>query len=203
MSAVILTDEQREALQEITNVGMGQAGASIATILNEFVHLSVPKIFILRADEISPSIVSLVGDAEVSAVRQAFHGAFRGEAIVIYRNQSHTDIADLMGYDPDVDTVEEYELILDVTNILVGACLGGVAEQIRADIGFSAPSIMAEHIPAGRLISPDEVGSAWALFVEVNFALEGRSFACHLIALMPEEEILAVGKALDWFMETL
>lgn len=200
MSESILTDEQREALQEITNIGMGQAGASIATILGEFVHLSIPNIHILRADDIPQGIVKLVGPGDVSAVRQAFHGSFRGEAIVIFRDQSPKQIADLMGYDPDM--AEEYELILDIANVLVGACMGGIAEQIKADVGFSAPSIMAEHTPADRLIAASEVGPSYALFVEVNFALEGRSFACHLIALMPEDEILVLGKALDRFMES-
>lgn len=200
MNESILTDEQREALQEITNIGMGQAGASIATILGEFVHLSIPNIYILRADEIAQGIVKLVGPGDVSAVRQAFHGSFRGEAIVVFRDQSPKHIADLMGYDPD--TVEEYELILDIANVLVGACVGGIAEQIKADVGFSAPSIMAEHTPADRLLAASEVGPSYALFVEVNFALEGRSFACHLIALMPEDEILVLGKALDRFMES-
>ncbi|MBN8488628.1 MAG: chemotaxis protein CheC, partial [Burkholderiales bacterium] len=34
----------REALQEVANIGMGQAGASIAKVLGEFVELSVPQI---------------------------------------------------------------------------------------------------------------------------------------------------------------
>ena len=197
----ILTAEQQEGLQEIANIGMGQAGASIATILDEFVVLSIPNVVVLQPGEISQQIVKIVGDEIVSAVRQAFHSTFRGEAIVIYHYHPGENIADLMGYDSSVDTIEEYEIILDITNILVGACLGGIAAQLAADIGFSAPSIMAEHVPANKLFSPEEIGTSCALFIEVNFALESRNFSCHLIVLLPEQEISILAQAVDQFIE--
>jgi len=39
-----LNEDQRDALQEIANIGMGQAGSSIAKVWGEFVHLSIPRI---------------------------------------------------------------------------------------------------------------------------------------------------------------
>lgn len=47
----MLTTDQEEALQEIANIGMGQAGASIVRVLDEFVHLSVPRIVILSPEQ--------------------------------------------------------------------------------------------------------------------------------------------------------
>jgi len=44
----MLTRDQKDALQEIANIGMGQAGASIAKVLGEFIQLSVPRILIFR-----------------------------------------------------------------------------------------------------------------------------------------------------------
>lgn len=202
MSAAILSEEQRDALQEVANIGMGQAGASIATILDEFVQLSIPRILILRPEEIGEAIGTAVGGGAVSAVRQAFHGHLRGEAIVIYGHQRCNDLAELMGYEADLDPATEHELLLDVTNVLVGACLGGIAEQLKTDVGFSAPSVAADRVSAADLIRAEEVKSTCALFLEVNFKLEQRSFACHLIMLMPEAEIVSVGAAVDRFIES-
>ncbi len=38
------SEDQRDCLQEIVNVAMGQAGDSLARLLEVFVTLSVPKI---------------------------------------------------------------------------------------------------------------------------------------------------------------
>ena len=43
----MLSQDQKDALQEIANIGMGQAGASIARVLDEFVQLSIPRILVV------------------------------------------------------------------------------------------------------------------------------------------------------------
>jgi chemotaxis protein CheC len=203
MSAHLITAEQREALQEIANIGMGQAGASIAKVLGEFICLSVPTIATLRALEIADAFDRLLGDCRVSAVRQAFHGSMRGEVVVIFGQHSAADLAELLGYDDVLDEGSEKELLLDISNVLVGACVGGIAGLLRLDVGFSAPSFLAHDAAPANLIPAHDVGAQWALLVEVRFKLEVRSFTCHLVLLMPEDEITALGAALDRFVASL
>jgi chemotaxis protein CheC len=197
-----LNEDQRDALQEIANIGMGQAGSSIAKIWGEFVGLSIPRIAYIDRQEIPVMLSRLVGEETVNAVRQAFHGQLRGEVVVVFSGGPNDQLADLMGYE-DADSIEEQELLLDVTNILVGACLGGVAETLGVDIGFSAPSVMGLDVLPSSLIQPEELGSGRALFLEVRFTLEKKSFASHLIVMMPAEEIAVLGQSLDKFLASL
>ena len=197
-----LSDDQRDALQEIANIGMGQAGSSIAKIWGEFVRLSIPRIANVERQEIPAVLQQLVGEKNILAVRQAFHGQLRGEVIIVFSGGPPSELAELMGYD-DADRIEEIELLLDVSNILVGACLGGVASTLGVDIGFSAPSIMGIDISPRDLIPADAILHSRALFIEVCFTLEQRSFACHLVVMMPAGEIARLGKELDRFLETL
>lgn len=201
MADGMLTQDQKDALQEIANIGMGRAGASIAAILDEFVQLSIPRIVVVPPDEVANALASAVDDPTVSAVRQAFHSAVRGEAIVIYGEHRCNDLADLMGYEHDLDRAAERELLLDVSNILVGACLGGIGEQLGLTIGFSAPSLLADAVPMENLLKSCDIAWKTALLVEVSFRLEKRSFACHLVMLMPENEVAALATALDRFLE--
>ena len=197
-----LTQDQKDALQEITNIGMGQAGAKIAEILDEFVLLSIPRVLLLSPSEIGASLSRVVGSECVSAVRQAFHSRVaRGEAIVIYGESGCRDLADLMGYEHDIDHAAERELLLDMSNILVGACVGGGAELFEASIGFSAPSLLIDSAPLAELMRTSEVSWDTALLIEVSFHLETRSFACHLVMLMPDSELATLTAALDRFME--
>lgn len=199
----MLTDDRKEALQEIANIGMGQAGASIAKVLGEFVQLSIPRILIVPPQEVPSVLVKTVGEKTVSIVRQAFFSEVRGEALVIFGQHRCNDLADLMGYEGELDHASEVELLLDLSNILVGACLGGIAEQLQMAIGFSAPSLMADAIPLERLLQDRPVPWSAALLVEVDFRLEKRSFACHLVILMPEDEILSLMQAVDRFLGAL
>lgn len=199
----MLTDDRKEALQEIANIGMGQAGASIAQVLGEFVQLSIPRILIVPPAEVPTTLARTVEESTVSAVRQAFYSDMRGEALVIFGQHRCNDLADLIGYEADLDHAAEVELLLDLSNILVGACLGGIAEQLNLAIGFSAPSLMADAIPLSRLLQDNPVPWTAALLVEVDFSLEKWSFACNLVILMPEAEIERLMRAVDLFLESL
>ena len=73
MSITPLTEDQRDALQEVLNIAMGQAGDSLARILDAFVELSVPRIRIVDVSRVSDTVRDMVGDRqEVTAVRQSF-----------------------------------------------------------------------------------------------------------------------------------
>lgn len=201
MNSPLLNEDQRDALQEITNIGMGRAGDSIARIFNEFVELSVPRILTVEGSHLADKVAEMVGCKDVSGVRQAFHGQLRGEALVIYNHQHCNQLAELFGYEPESVSGSESELLLDVTNVLVGACLGGMAEQFPINIGFSAPALMGGHGAVSDLLRVEQIDTKQVLFVEVNFKLERRSFSCHLIVLMSDAQIAMIERAIDAFIE--
>ncbi len=201
MGNLSLSPDQLDAMQEITNIGMGQAGSVLAELLDSFITLSVPRINILALAEVSNSIAALVGeDIEVTAVRQSFQGFVTGEAIVVYGVDGCKELADLMGYDSELNKDSETELLLDVGNVLVGACLGGIIDQLKeiayvipgdddVSLTFSAPLMMAEAVPANTLIKAEKLAWTHALLLEVNFSLEERNFISHVCVLMPEASL--------------
>lgn len=202
MSLNLLTEDQNEALQEIANIGMGRAGRSIAGVFDEFVELSVPRVREAELESLPDAVADLIPDETLTAVRQAFFGRVRGEAIVVFGMKGCRDLAGLMGYGSALDACEEDELLLDVSNVIVSSCLGGIAEQLNADVSFSAPSVLASHVPPAGLFAhaqaaPAETG---ALIVEVNFRLEKHSFACSLLMMLPADGVSAMRRALDEFL---
>ena len=205
MSMSMLTEEQNEVLQEIANIGMGRAGRSIAGVFDEFVELSVPRVREVPLDRLHVAVADLIPNQTLTAVRQAFFGRVRGEAVVVFGMSGCRDLAGLMGYGESLDAGEEDELLLDVSNVVVSACLGGIAEQIHAEVSFSAPSVLASHVAASRLFEhtgtvPDGTGT---LVVEVNFRLERHCFACSLLMMLPQDGVAAIRHALDDLMASL
>ncbi|MBY0446323.1 MAG: chemotaxis protein CheC [Burkholderiales bacterium] len=199
---LFLTEDQTDALQEITNIAMGRAGAQLAQILDTFIKLSVPRINIIQSSSISSNMLNMIGaKSAATAIRQSFNGSLSGEAMVVYDQHGCRNLADLMGYDGIIDRTAERELLLDVGNVLIGACLNGVADLLGASLVFSAPTIMAENVEVDQLINTKHLTWNYALLVEVHFTLEIRDFTCHLLTLMPEESILRLQLAIDAFMD--
>ena len=60
MTLAALTNDQRDALQELTNIAM-VAGSSLATLLDAFVDLSVPRIRVVEVVELPSTLSDLVG----------------------------------------------------------------------------------------------------------------------------------------------
>lgn len=204
MTVQSYSGEQLDALQEVVNIAMGQAGASLASVFDIFVQLSVPNISIMTVENTTDCMVGIVGkNTEISAVRQAFYDSLRGEAILIFKNSGCGDLADLMGYENELDSQNEQELMLDVSNILVGAVLCGIAEILDTELSFSAPSIIALGVHVEDLFRPSSLSWSHALLIEVNFSLEARDFTCHLVILMPEESIERMRHTITRFMESM
>jgi len=196
------TEDQNDALQEVVNIAMGQAGDSLARILGNFVELSVPRIRLVTVHDVINTVTEMVDyKAEVSAVRQAFSNSLRGEAIVIFAQRGADDLADLMGYDTDLDSAAEQELLLEVANLLVGAIINGISETLETDLSFSAPSLMAERSPLDTVLVPEQLSWSHALLMEVNFTVEHRDFKCHLLMFMTEETIDTLRGILDDFLD--
>jgi chemotaxis protein CheC len=210
MSAIKqLSEDQRDCLQEIVNVAMGQAGDSLARLLEVFVTLSVPKIKILGPAEVRSALRCFVEAEFVSAIRQSFHDSkgkdgLRGEAIVVFGDSSFKELAELLHYeDEQLSQEAEQELLLDISNVLNGACLTGVADQLEEELIYSPPSILGIKVPIEALFEKDKVQWETALSVEINYSLEKRSFNCDLLLLMPDSAIVYLAKKLDAFLEDM
>lgn len=208
--SIALTEDQRDCLQEVVNVAMGQAGDSLARFLEVFIHLSVPRIRLVTRTELNAELENMVGGSKVpvSGVSQGFYQldtatGIRGEAIVVFTDSSFRELADLLAYDEQLTPQNEKELLLDVTNILNGACLNGIGQQMEVELGYSPPNIMGLHLPVASLLEHESTHWDHALLVEISYTLEDRSFSCTMFLLMPGDSIQVVKSALDRLLEDL
>ncbi|WP_027798602.1 chemotaxis protein CheC [Paraburkholderia dilworthii] len=200
MNEQSLNEDQRDALQEICNVGMGKAAAALATLLGAFVTLSVPDIRLVGVEQLRVAL-GAQGDGELPPVRQAFQSDISGEAIVLVGKDGQRELQQLMGHDVgEPDT--EVEVLCDITNLLVGACVQSVFEQLGQHICFSQPTLLP---PAGNKQDGLLPGGRWdvALLLEIHFTLEEGGFGARMVLLLPDAAIRGMKQALDHFLEAL
>lgn len=197
-----LTEEHRDCLQEVTNVAMGQAGERLARLLDTFVVLSIPHIELMGPSDVSMALSSVDSNKSVSGVCQGFiGGGIAGEAMLLFNDTSFIDLAKLMKRDGELDEQAECELLMDTTNLLFGACLKGIAEQIDMDFSFGPPMVLGQHLSVSELVKLDTQKWKEVLVTEINYTLEGYDVNCDLLIMVTEDSMELLFKKLDFLLE--
>ncbi|ABC27573.1 Chemotaxis protein CheC, inhibitor of MCP methylation [Hahella chejuensis KCTC 2396] len=195
----MFTRDQLDALQEIFNIAMGQGANRLARLVETFVVLSAPKLYSLKS-QADPELIKRLGDTPIIATRQSFVGPLRGEVVIFFGMNGANELAELMGYSQDSDTqrVKE-ELILDVTNILVGACITGLSQQLNiGKSSFSTPGLLVEGKSVTEALENQRLPQdSEALLVEIQFKIEAHAFFCELLICIANESIASVITAVD------
>ncbi|MGD9731592.1 MAG: hypothetical protein AB7U45_05355 [Desulfamplus sp.] len=207
MNNIQYTDDQYEMLKEVVNLAMGQAGKDLATILNSFVDLSVPEIQIVEAEHIAEKVLkeSVFNENErVNLFRQNFHSMsfMEGEAIVIFNNETRQRVAQILGVSDQVNTVEEIDFMLELTNLMVGACMNSISEQLfNQKMSFSPPEILSENSVlrniAYETFKRRNLKWEYTLLSKITFILKDRSFKSDLLIFISEKAIQAVNESLN------
>jgi len=198
---ITLSEDHRDCLQEISNVAMGQAGDHLARLLDAFVILSIPHVAILSPSEIAMA-VQTVDDKNVSGVCQGFiGGGISGESMLLFNDTSFSDLAKLMGYEDEVSGVAEKEVLIDATNILVGALLRGIAEQMDIEFSFGPPAILGQHQELDKLLSSKNVRWNQALVIEVGYQIENYDVQCDLLVVITERSLHYLLNKLNYLLD--
>lgn len=196
-----LNEDHRDCLQEITNIAMGQAGERLARLLDTFVILSIPHIEVMAPSDIAMALQAIDTNDSVSGVCQGFiGGGISGEAMLLFNDTSFSDLARLMNYDQALDKQAERELLMDTTNVLFGACLKGIGEQIDMQFSYGPPMVLGQHLDLKELFQESNKRWDHALVTEINYQLEGYKVNCDLLLVVTEESMDILLKKLDYLL---
>jgi chemotaxis protein CheC len=205
MNQYLLTEEQRDCLQEITNVAMGQAGDRLARLLDVFVVLSIPHVSVLNPTDIAMTLNSLNQESDqqvVHGVCQGFiGGGVAGEAMLIFNDTDFNDLANLLKYGKALDEHAENELLMDTANVLNGACLRGLAEQLDTHFSFGPPMLLGQHCNLHDLVMGNKMKWKQALVIEINYAIENHKINCDLLLVIAEQSISGLIEKLEYLLD--
>ena len=151
---IFLSADMRDCYQEIANVAMGRAGDLLARLLNVFVELPIPNVNFIEVSELRMALKDIENHESTSGVCQGFISAgISGEALLILNDSSFKDVASLMNYQYDSDKGTELELLMDLSNVIIGACLKGVSEQLDIQFSQGHPEVLGQHRKISDLIA--------------------------------------------------
>lgn len=207
MNDDMLSSDQRDALQEIANIGMGAAASRLALLLDCFVTLSIPRISLVDCDELEREIRELTGEcAEVSAFRQSFRADIAGEVMVVFDHPGDHSLREAIYGADDASHhggVTSRELLFEIANLLTGACISGLLEQLQRVPTFSVPRVIDASDFVVDVVKPGDAQLTRALLLDINVAVQDSGFTAHLVVLLDEHAVEQLRDAIDQFLAAL
>lgn len=205
MTTKLLNEDQRDCLQEIANVAMGQSADRLARLLDVFVVLSIPTVGILTRNDIAMALQSLQeSNTEathgLTGVCQGFiGGGIAGEALLIFNGTNYQDLATLLRYQQSGEI--KNELLMDTTNVLGGACLHSLAKQLDTHFSLGPPTLLSGNPDLASNLQKRETYWSEALVIEINYSIEDHKVNCDLLLVISENCIDGLLEKLDYLLE--
>jgi len=179
-----LTDRQKDSLSELINIAFSRTAASLSELTGHRVLLDVPKVAIHPIDQLSGALAEFL-PAEVATVHQVFTGAVTGDALLLLNYDGAVILKDLLTDQPmTTDRLDESdrEVLTEVGNILLNACLGMFSNLLQVHVSFSVPRLHLETLEMLlKTLVIGKEGLRYALVVYTAFRLRDSSVEGFLV----------------------
>lgn len=193
MNSQFLSGEQQDALQEVLNISMGQAADALARLIQTHVQLSIPHITQSSSKQF---IQRLKEPTQLHLVQQSFLGELSGEMISLMTNNGNEAMATLMHYDTPLLDQNQHELLLELTNILAGACLHGLISQLNFKIQLTSPVLLN-----ALSLTTEQLKWQQALLMEVQFRIPETDFHARIIICLKQDSLYPLMQHLDMLLQ--
>ena len=179
--------EKLDAYRELVNVAMGRAGENLARQLGEFIDLPIPNVNIIENNELHMAFAEVNRNDSVSAVSKGFVSAgINGEALVIFNDTDFENIIALLNYDQLSAAPAQLEALMDISNILIGACLNALSDQLNVSFSHSSPIILGRNRELESLLANTKQRWNRIMAVEIGYGIKQRGIHFELLLLFPD-----------------
>jgi chemotaxis protein CheC len=195
-----LTAVQQDALVELLNIGFGRAGASLSQLTGHRVLLDVPEVTVHEASELSSALKAVIRD-EVATVHQIFNGPVSGDALLVLDHQGASLLKELLTDEPALPLAIDAsarEVVTEVGNILLNACLGTFGNLLKVQVSFSVPRLNLESLGAiVESLRINNEGLRYALVVHAGFRLRDREVKGYLVIVLSVSSLDRLVRAVE------
>jgi chemotaxis protein CheC len=199
---VTLTADQTDAVTELVNIAFSRTAAALSELTHNRVELAVPEVSAHPIADLLPALGRFVR-GEVATVHQIFGGPVTGDAFLLLDVDGATRLIDLLtgaGAPTTQMGASAREVLTEVGNILLNACLGVFGDLLRIRFTFAVPRLHLESL--GSMIDSlmiDDEELRHALLVGARFRVKGTEVTgCLVLVLGVSSLDLFVRTVEDW-----
>jgi len=186
IAPIRLSELESDALTELVNIGVSRAASGLRQMVGRQVVLSVPSVEVVSRT----AAAALIRERETGplvAVRQDFHGAFEGQALLIFPEQNSIELVRSVTGDDlaphDLADMED-EALSETGNIVLNSCLATMANMLERPLEMSLPQVIRGEGSRLFLLGASSDGEGVVLFLYINFAVSERDIRGYIAMLM-------------------
>jgi chemotaxis protein CheC len=192
-----------DALTELFNIGLHRAAASLSELTGQRIEVELPRLWVCPIEETHVRLRELI-EGELATVHQIFMGSVAGDAILVLEYEAASRLAALLTQgdvapDGRLDQSAR-EVLTEVGNILLNACLGTFGNLLHVPVSFSVPEIDVASI---RAVVDRVIGSGdafrYALVVTAGFRLRDAEVTGYVVIVLTVQSLTRLLVAVeDW-----
>ena len=182
-----LTDYQKDAVTELVNIAFSRTGAALSELTGNRVELTVPEVSAHPIADLLPALGRFVR-GEVATVHQIFGGPVSGDAFLLLDIAGATRLVDLLtgaGAPTRQMGASAKEVLAEVGNILLNACLGVFGDLLDVRFTFAVPRLHLDTLASmldTLVIDQDEIQHA--LLVGARFRVRASEVTGCLVLVL-------------------
>jgi chemotaxis protein CheC len=181
-----LTSSQTDALTELINIGYARAAAALSELTGHRISLAVPEVVVHPIPEIAENLQRVIRGNVVS-VNQIFAGPINGNALLLLDQEAAMLLNQLLTDRKEKSELDgaAREVITEVGNIVLNACLGAFGNLLKVQVTFTVPSLQVESVQ--RVIRSITVGGSeleYALIIHTRFHVRASDVSGYLVIIL-------------------
>jgi chemotaxis protein CheC len=196
----MLNDVDTDALTELFNIGLHRAAASLSDLTSQRVLVDLPRLWVCPLKELKGVLNQLL-TGELATVHQIFGGTVAGDAVLLLEYEKAALLASVMtegqvAGDGNIDASAR-EVLAEVGNIVLGACLSAFGNMLKVSVSFSVPRIHIESLD-GLLHSlvVDAAEVQYAMVATTRFRLSEQEVGGYMIFVIGMNSLEHVNRVL-------
>ena len=195
-----LSPAQEDALKELLNIGFGRAASALSQLTGHRVLLDVPAVSIHPLVELKNALGTVVTD-EIASVHQIFSGSVAGDALLILNHQAAGILKQLLTDEPPLPLhvdASAREVLTEVGNILLNACLGTFGNLLEVQVTFSIPQLDLDTLQSVlQSLLVNREGMRYGLLVHAGFRLRDAEVTGYLVIVLSVASLDRLIKAVE------
>ena len=195
-----LSPAQEDALKELLNIGFGRAASALSQLTGHRVLLDVPAVSIHPLVELKNALGTVVTD-EIASVHQIFSGSVAGDALLILNHQPAGILKQLLTDEPPLPLhvdASAREVLTEVGNILLNACLGTFGNLLEVQVTFSIPHLDLDTLQSVlQSLLVNREGMRYGLLVHAGFRLRDAEVTGYLVIVLSVASLDRLIKAVE------
>lgn len=189
---MVLTERQNDAISELINIAFARTGAALSELTGQRVLLSPPTASIHRTADLPMALAEFI-PGEIASIHQVFAGPVSGDALLLLNYAGAVELTTILVESqvrPAYLDESAREVLTEVGNILLNACLGMFGNLLRVHVSFSVPQLHLESLDdlVGALITNGN-DRRYALVVSTAFRVRDSAVSGFLVMALSVESL--------------